>query len=38
MDPITIALAVASLLALIRFRVNSTWLIAAGIAVGLVAR
>jgi chromate transporter len=35
-DPITIALAAASLAALIRFRVNTTWLIAAGVAIGLV--
>ena len=29
-DPLTIILAAASLLALIRYKVNSTWLIAAG--------
>jgi chromate transporter len=35
-DPVTIVLAAASLAALLRFRVNTTWLIAAGVLVGLV--
>ncbi len=35
-DPLTAALALAAGVALIRFRVNSTWLIAGGAAVGLV--
>jgi chromate transporter len=37
-DTVTGALAVAALLALLRFRVNSAWLVAAGAAVGFVAR
>jgi chromate transporter len=36
-DPITIALAAAGLLALIRFHINSTWLIAAGIVIGIAS-
>jgi chromate transporter len=35
-DPLTIALALASFLLLVRYRVNSTWLIAGGAAVGLL--
>ncbi len=35
-DPLTIALAVVSAVALLRFRVNSVWLIAGGAAAGLV--
>jgi chromate transporter len=37
-DPLTVALAIASLIALLRFRVNSAWLILAGGALGWVAR
>jgi chromate transporter len=37
-DPLTIALALASLMALLRFRVNSAWLVLGGAVVGLVAR
>jgi chromate transporter len=33
-DPLSAALAIASLVALVRFRVNSAWLIAAGAAIG----
>jgi chromate transporter len=36
-DPVTVALAIAAAVALIRFRVNSTWLIVAGALVGLLA-
>ena len=35
-DPLTIALAAASLLALVRFRLNATWLIGAGVLTGLL--
>ena len=35
-DPITIAIAVISLAALLRFRINTTWLIAAGLIIGIV--
>jgi chromate transporter len=37
-DLITVALAVAALLVLLRFKLNSAWLIAAGALVGLLAR
>jgi chromate transporter len=37
-DPLTIALAVASLAILIRFKVNATWLIVAGALIGLLAK
>jgi chromate transporter len=37
-DPLTIGVALASLFALVRWRVNSAWLVAAGAAVGLAAR
>jgi chromate transporter len=37
-DPLTLGLAIASLIALLRFRVNSAWLILAGGALGWVAR
>jgi chromate transporter len=37
-DLITVALAVAALLVLLRFKFNSAWLIAAGALVGLLAR
>ena len=37
-DPLTIILAGASLIALVRFRVNPTWLIAMGLAAGLASR
>ena len=37
-DPLTIGLAVASLVALVRFRINSAWLICAGAALGWLAR
>jgi chromate transporter len=36
-DPVTVALAVGSVVALVRYRVNSAWLIAAGGAVGWLA-
>ena len=36
-DPLTIAIALISLFALVRFRANTTLLIAVGVAVGLVA-
>lgn len=36
-DPLTIVLAVASLVALVRYRVSSTWLIAAGALLGWLA-
>ena len=36
-DPLTVALAVATLLALLRWRPNPTWLIAAGATVGLLS-
>jgi chromate transporter len=35
-DPLTVAVALASLVALVWFRVNSAWLIGAGAAVGLI--
>ncbi len=35
-DPLTVLLAVATLLLLLRFKVNSTWLIGAGAVVGIV--
>jgi chromate transporter len=37
-DTVTAALAAAALLALLRFRVNSAWLVAAGAAIGFLAR
>jgi chromate transporter len=37
-DPLTIALAAASAVALIRFRVSSLWLVLGGVIVGLIAR
>ena len=37
-DPLAAGLALASLVALVRFRVNSAWLIAAGAAIGWAAR
>lgn len=37
-DPLSIGVAVASLVALARFRVNSAWLIGAGAAIGWLAR
>jgi len=37
-DPVTVVVAVASMVALVRLRLNSAWLIAAGGLVGLVAR
>jgi chromate transporter len=36
-DPLTVALALVSLVALVRFRINSAWLIAAGAALGSMA-
>ena len=36
-DTVTIALAIASLIALLRFRVNSAWLVLVGAAIGLIA-
>jgi chromate transporter len=36
-DAVTIPLAVASLIALLRFRVNSAWLVLVGAAIGLIA-
>jgi len=36
-DPLTVAIAVASLIALARFRVNSAWLIGAGALAGLAS-
>ena len=36
-DPLTILIALASLVLLIRFKVNSTWLIAGGALAGLLA-
>jgi chromate transporter len=35
-DTITVVLAVASLIALLRFRVNSAWLVLAGATLGLI--
>ncbi|HAH20262.1 MAG TPA: chromate transporter, partial [Candidatus Omnitrophica bacterium] len=35
-DPLTIVVAIASLILLARFRLNSTWLIAGGVLVGLL--
>jgi chromate transporter len=37
-DPLTIALAAASLLLLLRWKVNSAWLVAGGAAIGALAR
>jgi chromate transporter len=37
-DPLAIAIAVASGVALLRFRVNTTWLVAAGAVVGAIAK
>jgi chromate transporter len=37
-DPLAIAIAVASAVALLRFRVNTTWLVAGGAVVGVIAR
>jgi len=37
-DPLTIALAVISAVLLLRFKINSTWLIAGGALAGLVGR
>lgn len=37
-DPLTVALALVSLVGLVRFRINSAWLIAAGAAIGWMAR
>ena len=37
MDPLTIALAVVSAILLLRFQINSTWLIAGGAVVGLLS-
>lgn len=36
-DPLTIALALAAAVLLLRYKVNSTWLIAGGALVGLLA-
>ena len=36
-DPLTVALALVSLVGLVRFRINSAWLIAAGAAIGWMA-
>lgn len=36
-DPLTIALAVAALVLLIRFKINATWLILAGALIGLIS-
>jgi chromate transporter len=36
-DPLTAALALASLIALVRFKINSTWLVLGGALVGLVS-
>jgi chromate transporter len=36
-DPLTVALAIASGVLLVRFRVNSAWLVLAGVLVGLLA-
>lgn len=36
-DPLTVGIAVAALVLLARFRINSTWLVLAGAAVGLLA-
>jgi len=36
-DTITVLVAVASLIALLRFRVNSVWLILLGATIGLIA-
>jgi chromate transporter len=36
-DPVTVTLALASAVLLVRFNLNSTWLIAAGALVGLAA-
>ncbi|HEY7169543.1 MAG TPA: chromate efflux transporter [Vicinamibacterales bacterium] len=36
-DPLTVVIGAASLVALVRYRVNATWLIVAGAAAGLVA-
>ena len=36
-DPLTVALAIASGILLVRFRLNSAWLVLAGVLVGLLA-
>jgi chromate transporter len=36
-DSVTIVLAIASLIALLKFRVNSAWLVIAGAIIGLIA-
>ena len=36
-DPLTVAIAVVSLVLLMRFKVNSTWLIAGGALIGLLS-
>jgi chromate transporter len=35
-DPLTILIALASLFLLLRFKLNSTWLIAGGVLIGLI--
>ena len=37
-DPLTTCLAVVSALMLLRYRLNSAWLVGAGAVVGLIAR
>jgi chromate transporter len=36
-DPLTLAMALVSIVLLVRFKINSTWLIAAGAAIGLLS-